>query len=156
MSEHDDPPHDDETPNAAELQTPELTGMLLGPPFAIADDCELLEAKGSVPGCFVSLRCDGCHQVFKLDLLKTGVKPCPKCKLRYTHAVLVCLVDDDEMVAAAMVRIAQSNGYELAPTDEDLEDLEDLEDGDEDEDAEPELDIPGGRRRNAGDDGETE
>jgi hypothetical protein len=91
---------------------PNLDELTLGAPFAIAHDCELVEQ-----GCAVTLRC-GCGQAIRFDLMQAGFKGCPKCKARYTHALLVCLEDDDEMVADAMEVIFSANGVELPDLDD--------------------------------------
>ena len=154
MTHDDDPQQRPPLRLVQEAQTSnelsELRGMLLGAPFAMAGDCTLLEANAEgVPGSFLSVRCDedGCGQVFKLNVLKPGNKTCPGCGAKYTHAVLLCRTDDDEMVADAMVFIAAANGYGLQQTeaatangaagDDDDEDL-DGDDGDDDgDDSEP-------------------
>jgi hypothetical protein len=158
--------HDDDDPQRSQLrlvqeaqpsnELTDLQSMLLGAPFAMAGDATLLEADAAkhIPGCFLTVQCDadGCGQVFKLDLLKGGNKQCPGCGAKYTHAVLLCRTDDDEMVADAMVHIAAANGYGLqAPAaaaaangaagvaggedlDDDDEDLDDDDDEDIDDD----------------------
>jgi hypothetical protein len=107
-----------QNPAVVDAEAPELGGVgegwLLGPPFALAADVELLQEE---PGCFATVRCDACGQAFKVRLLLPGVKPCPKCGRRYTHALLFCPADDCELVADALVQIAAANGYGVVRVD---------------------------------------
>lgn len=73
--------------------------VALGDPFALAVGCALLAVGPGVPGCIASVRCD-CGRAFKLDLLSAGRKPCPGCRVEYSHTLLVAPADDTEIAAA--------------------------------------------------------
>jgi hypothetical protein len=98
---------------------PTYEGLLLGPPFAIADGCTPLERDDAkkIPGCSLTLRCD-CGQLFRVPLLKAGTKRCPSCNVEFTHCFLVCRADDDGMVADAMMQIAEANGVRIPNADD--------------------------------------
>lgn len=115
-----------------ELPRPEdLEGIVLGPPFAMCGDCELLERDAStkcdachqpqVHGAVALIRCE-CGQPFRIDLLTAGVKPCPKCERVYTHALLVANVNDDEIFADALAHVLTANGFAVpAPREDEQE-----------------------------------
>jgi hypothetical protein len=104
------PPKHATVPDAADAETdtePNFDELTLGPPFAIAHDCELVDH-----GCTATIRC-GCGQALRFDLLQAGFKGCPKCSARYTHALLVCVEDNDELVGDAFEVVFNANGVEL-------------------------------------------
>lgn len=115
----------------AELDPETLSTLELGPPFAIAHDAMLLkpDAQRGIPGCFATLKCDSCGQAFKLDLLADGLKKCPGCPMRYTHALLICEHDDETMVEEALELIFAANGFggQPAEPEEDSGELTDEE-----------------------------
>lgn len=117
---------------------PALPPLRIGPPFAVADECDLLESHEAAPGCVAVMRCgaDGCSQVFKFSLLSANEKRCPRCKTAYTHCLLVAPMANAEVVGAAIVQVMEANGF-AAP------DLGDADDADEDEDEESDEDDEG-------------
>lgn len=112
-------------------EAPQLT---IGEPFAIAEDVDLLDVSEAKPGCVAIVRCDtdDCGQPFRINLLTQGVKHCPRCKVGYSHVLLVARADNVEIIGAAMTQVLQSNGYDVPQGDEEDEG----EEGDEDEDEE--------------------
>lgn len=90
--------------------------LRLGKPFAIAHDCGLVEK-----GCTATLECD-CGQAFRFDLMQPGFKGCPSCKTLFTHVLLVCQVENDELFAEMMDVVFTANGIELPETEENPDD----------------------------------
>jgi len=135
-------------PDAAEPDLSNFSGLMLGPPFAIAGDCELLDRDAAtacqsceqpqVHGAVAIVRC-ACGQPFRINLLSDGNKPCPAkgCGRVYTHVLLVADIHDDEIFADACMGILKANGYEVEPPGDD-EDPDD--DGDPDDDEPPDDD----------------
>jgi hypothetical protein len=124
--------HDDEIPDATQSptdQSMEAPELRLGDPFAISFEADLVETKEG-GGCTAILQCD-CGQRFRIDLLAAGVKYCPKCRAGFTHALLVCAVDNTEIVAAAMQQVLVANG--LRQPDEGDDDDDENGEGDDDE-----------------------
>jgi hypothetical protein len=139
----------------------ELAGLVLGPPFAQAGDCELLERDPSskcescglpeVHGATCIVRCE-CGQMFRVDLLSSGAKPCPaNCGRNYTHVLLVANVVDDEIFADCVTQILRSNGFEVAQSPDDDDDG-DPADGDDDDDGQGEPDDDDDEPEQPGDD----
>lgn len=136
----------------------ELEGLVLGPPFAQAGDCELLERDQAskcescglpeMHGATCIVRCE-CGQMFRVDLLSSGSKPCPaNCGRNYTHVLLVANVVDDEIFADAVTQILRNNGFEVAAhPDEDDDEGEPVDDDEldehEEEEEEPEPEPAG-------------
>lgn len=81
----------------------------LGDPFALALGCDLLPHSPGIPGCWASVRCD-CGRSFKLDLLSAGRKPCPGCRLAYSHVLLVAPAEDTEITSAFLDAIDDEPG----------------------------------------------
>lgn len=116
-------------PDAAEAPTDqqmEVPQLRLGDPFAISYEADLVDAKGG-GGCTAILQCD-CGQKFRIDLLAAGLKYCPKCRVAFTHALLVSAADNTDLVAAAMETVLVANGLQ-APDDGEGDDDDDDDDG---------------------------
>jgi len=110
----------------------QLEGLLIGPPFATALDCDLLDRddKRKVPGCCACLKCDACGQQFRINLLSaSGFHACPKCKLEYTSVLIVATADDHTILQHALETVLRSNGIAINP------DGDDDEAGDDDDDS---------------------
>lgn len=111
-----DAEHSDEQPDDyQEMQ------IVLGPPFAIAHDCGLVEAGAEVktqngratsPGAYCTISCDDCGTVFRANLLSGEHKQCPGCSAEYTTALLVARSDDDEILIAALETVFIQAGYD--------------------------------------------
>jgi hypothetical protein len=123
---------DADIPNPLDAAIDEAPPLVVGPPFAISHDCDLLTAHEAAPGCVIVMRCD-CGQVFKANLLAPGPKRCPKCRVAYTHLLLVARADDASIVSEAMTQVLDANGYAI-PGEEDEDEDEDDEEDEEDED----------------------
>ncbi|MGV1080684.1 MAG: hypothetical protein ACOYD1_12705 [Candidatus Nanopelagicales bacterium] len=135
-------------------QVPEV---LLGPPFAVVHDAELLERGGdkcphchqpAVSGSTAIVKCD-CGQLFRIDLLNEDYARCPGCERQYTHAVILCAPDNDEAFAEAVANVLQANGYKVQLPDDDgaggeplAGNDDDEEEEDDDDDAPAEHDTP--------------
>lgn len=135
----DDQAHDDDDDDAhdpAELggQLAGLEGLPIGPPFALATDCSLLEPNPSkkIEGCVACVQCDACGQMFRISLLGSAMHACPKCKLEYTSILIVATADDDQILGDAFKTVLRSNGM-LGADDDDEHD---------DDDGEPADDTP--------------
>ena len=128
--------NENEVPEAQSLaglmggEAPQLT---IGEPFAIAEDLDLLDVTEAKPGCVAIVKCDtnDCGQVFRINLLAQGVKYCPRCRVGYSHVLLVARSDNTEIIGDAMTQVLQSNGYEVP--DNGQGDEEDDDEGDEEE-----------------------
>jgi hypothetical protein len=92
---------------SAEADPGDMQHLIVGEPFAIAHDCSLVDN-----ACHATVECE-CGQAFRLNLLLAGVKACPKCKEHYTHVLLICHADNDELVADAFDHVLEANGIEL-------------------------------------------
>lgn len=108
----------------------EAPPLLIGAPFAISHECDLLDASEGAPGCVAVVRCE-CTQVFKFNLLLAGTKRCPKCREAYTHLLLIARADDKEIVGEAMAQVLGANGYTV-PGGDDEGDEDDEDDDDDD------------------------
>jgi hypothetical protein len=129
-------------PNANPVESlDEAPPLVVGAPFAISHECDLLDAQEAAPGCVVVLRCD-CGQTFKFSPLLAGPKRCPKCKAAFTHLLLVARSEDTSIVSEAMAQVLAANGYEVPDFDggDDDDDEGDDDDDDEDEDEEGDED----------------
>jgi hypothetical protein len=136
-----------EIPDAGAFQLAdpeELEGLTIGPPFAMTSDCELVDRGGDdcgdcgqpeVSGSVSIVQCE-CGQVFRINLLSSGVKPCPaQCGRVFTHLLLVTTQDDDQVFADASMQVLRANGYTVqAPGDDEPE----PDDDDDDEPTDPE------------------
>lgn len=125
---------------AGEAPAPTVPPLRIGDPFAIAQDCELVETKDG-GGCTAVVQCDECSQRFRIDLLRAGAKYCPKCNAAYTHMLLISKTDDAEIVGQAMAIVLIANGFEppagLGGDDDEEEDEEEDDEEEDEEDDEP-------------------
>lgn len=146
MANNEDLPeaHSDQAP-------PDLPSLQPGPPFAISLDCDLLDGKqAGSQGAFATVRCE-CGQGFRVNLLASGYKSCPKCHAEFTHILLIAHSDDHDIITEAMATVLAANGYQV-PDDDGRETNPD-DDGDDGEgEGEGELGDDG----DDGDDGEGE
>lgn len=103
----------------------------LGPPFALAQGCELIERDDAagLPGCYAAIRCS-CGSMWRANLLSDDDKTCPNCQTAYTHVLAVCPTTERHMLAAICQEILEAAGVITEPDDED----EDDDEGDEDDD----------------------
>jgi hypothetical protein len=124
-----------EIPESESGGTMEAPPLVIGAPFALSHDCELLSKDQGPPGCVAVVQCDDCSQKFKIDLLSDGVKHCPKCRNAFTHCLLVARTDDTEIVPRAMAIVLQANGYDAPGQGEDDDDEDEDDQGDEVQDA---------------------
>lgn len=62
----------------------------------------------AIQGSVATVHC-ACGQRFIMDLLKDNVKTCPGCKQRYTHLLVVCPVEDDEIFGHVLEYIQGMN-----------------------------------------------
>lgn len=153
-------PHPSDIPDAgaAALADPEeLEGLTLGPPFAMTADCELVGRGGEqcpdcgqpeVSGAVAIVQCE-CGQVFRIDLLSDGMKPCPaRCGRVFTHLLLVSTQDDDQVFADAAVQVLRANGVVVQQPDDDDEpddgagEHPDDDDPDDDDTGDPDDEEP--------------
>jgi hypothetical protein len=136
------PPNDTPPDANPEAEGAAPAGLCIGPPFALAGECKLIDPKGkgsSAPGCVATVVCDQCSKPFVARLLQPGIKKCPGCGARYTHLLLFCRAEDATIVRDALVHIAQANGLEpfevanVVAGDEEGDDDEDEGDDDDEE-----------------------
>lgn len=100
---------------ASEVELPELPPITIGSPLAKTGGCELVASVKGTPACVAVLKCDGpdgkpCGQLFKVDLLSEEETACPKCGLRFTWALLVAEVDDDDIIADFLGDVFEGHG----------------------------------------------
>ncbi len=110
----------------------------IGPPFAMSDECELRQ-----DACWAVVQCD-CGQPFKINLLRAGPKPCPKCGTEYTHVLVVTTMSDTEMAEDMFAQILVNNGVVIP--EEEGDDEGDDEGGPGDDDADDVPEAEGGKR----------
>lgn len=132
---------DDDDSIAGNPERGPLHGILMGPPFALATDCGLVQRNDDkhIPGCCACLSCDACGQLFRIDLLSTkGNHACPKCRLEYTSALIVATADDHTMLQYALDTVLRAHAaraegeLEDGPADDQVDDQvdDDQVDGD--------------------------
>jgi hypothetical protein len=102
----------------------------LGPPFAIAADCDLLPHEGANTA---AVQCGKCSTPFLLSLLRSETSRCPECKQGYTHALVVATIEDTAAVDAFVETVALANGFTPGSDDDDSDD----EESDDDEGERP-------------------
>lgn len=76
--------------------------LKIGEPFAMANDCEILQAQ-------TVIRCGQCQQVFRFNPIDGAIKTCPQCGARYTHALLIGRDDDDGLFPEAIDHVLYIN-----------------------------------------------
>jgi hypothetical protein len=126
--EEDDDEHENEGGEINLQGLSQLEGLPIGPPFAMATDCSLLDAdpKRKVEGCIACIQCDACGQAFRINLLGSSTHVCPKCKLEYTSVLIVAVTDDDQILGEAFKTVLRSNGLlgDANPDDDEEDDDE--------------------------------
>lgn len=121
----------DAIPEASNEQPQDIPPLVIGAPFAISNDCELLDRTDNTPGCAAIIECDQCQQKFRIDLLSEALKQCPKCHTAYTHMLLVAPAGDTDIIAGAMAQVMEANGYQVPDLDDDDPDVPDATEGGE-------------------------
>lgn len=117
-------------PDAGDTGAGDELALKLGEPFAMVSGCAILERNDAagIPGAAVAVQCE-CGKRFRIDLTADSRSLCPGCKTAFTHALLLCVVDDDEIAGDAIAHIFEQNGF-VPPGDEGPE----LEGDDDDDD----------------------
>ena len=93
---------DDEDPNLDPLTG---SGALIGDPFYLSSDVEVVSASAIVK------HADG--RQFRINLLTDRLKVSPHTKQRYTHVLIVCPEDDDQMVPEVVRNVIEANGHSV-------------------------------------------
>jgi hypothetical protein len=80
-------------------------------------------------GSFATVGCS-CGQPFRVDLLNSDVKICPRCRTRYAHFLVLAATDDPHIIDDVMSQLADSAepGTDDEQTDEQQLDDEQLDD----------------------------
>lgn len=134
-SDDDGPEHelDDDSPTELAGRLAGLEGLPIGPPFALATDCSLLEpnTKKKIEGCVACIQCDACGQQFRISLLSAALHACPKCKLEYTSVLIIATADDDQILGDAFRTVLRSNGLMQSNPDDDDDQGDDDDDDDQ-------------------------
>jgi len=103
---------------------PEMPPLKLGEPFAMAgEEIDLVDKDDRIPGCFATLHCE-CGQLFKVNLLTGNQKACPKegCDQVFTHSLVVCHAEDDEMAHHVFAHVMGANGIDVGMDDDEGDD----------------------------------
>lgn len=121
MTKNENNPIPEAEPEAEEetelVEPGDLPDLVIGRPWAMANDCSLLPAAAGGPGSYLTIQCDQCGQYFRIDLLDGSYKLCPSCRTSYTHAVIVCRAEDDTIFDDAIRHVLIAN--EIKPPDTD-------------------------------------
>jgi hypothetical protein len=144
QNDDDEAPELEDAPAEREQNRGPLHGVMVGPPFAIASDCGLVPRDDTkkVPGCCACLSCDGCGQLFRIDLLSSkGMHACPKCRAEYTSVLIVAASDDPTILQHALDTVLASNGLRAQNPDDDDDEGDDEGDDDEGDDLDGEQDL---------------
>lgn len=111
--------NEEKTPLEHAIENPDEYELVIGEPFALSLDCELLHEQKAigVPGCYASLACK-CGQQFRIDLLTDTIKVCPGCGTKFTHILTVNPVDDNSMPIHILKEIWAASGLEVPESDD--------------------------------------
>lgn len=108
---------------ASEVELPEMPPITIGEPLCKTGGCELVPTVKELAANVIVIKCDGpegrpCGQLFRINLLDEEEVACPKCALRFTWALLVAEVDDDDIVADFLADIFEGHGMGVAGSDD--------------------------------------